>query len=84
MVIDNNTGDDIDLFVDGERLTRVGDYSERVIDLDPGIYRVVLNEEDGDANSRGDVDILENRLTILHVYAHPYDWREYDVRTEFD
>jgi len=81
LVVDNDTADDINVYVNGVRKTRAGDGSESFTELDPGLYRVVLDGED-DRSWRNDVDILEGRLTILHVrtdFSHP---REYDVDVE--
>jgi len=85
LVIENLTSDDIDLFIDGAYHSEVGDGHHRTVDLDPGLYRVVLNEDgDGVRNFRGDVDILSGRLTILDVAFGSAGSSEYDVRTRFD
>ena len=69
LIIDNRTSIDFDLFVDGEFTTEVKDGRERVLDLSPGIYRVVLDSDDDFYGSfREDIDILEGRLTILRIY----------------
>jgi len=78
LVVDNNTSDDFDLFVDGVRVSEVKDGRERIFDYPPGVYRVVLDPEDGFDSFREDVDILEGRLTILHVdadFSFPGDFR---------
>lgn len=84
LVIDNNTFDDILLYVDGVYTTKVNDGSERILDYDPGLYRITLIEDEGSRNYRGDTDILEGRLTILDVIEDVNDLTEYDVLMEFD
>jgi hypothetical protein len=84
LIIDNNTINDIDLYIDGTNTTRIGDYSVRVFDLLPGVYRIVLDEDDGDRNFRDDVDILEGRRTVLDVDERNGDPGRYYVTVEFD
>ncbi len=83
--VDNNTGDDIRIYVDGDEKGTVGDYSDRVYDLEPGVYRVVLDQKNGDRDYRDEVDIVEGRLTVLDVsYDNdPFD-DDYDVEIFFD
>ena len=83
--VDNNTGDDIRVYVDGEELGTVGDYSDRVFNREPGVYRVVLDQKNGDRDFRDEVDVVENRLTVLDVsYDNdPFD-DDYDVEIFFD
>lgn len=83
--VDNNTGDDIRVYVDGVQQGTTGDYSDRVFNLNPGVYRVVLDQKNGDRSYRDDIDIIENRLTVLDVsYDNdPFD-DDYDVEVFFD
>jgi hypothetical protein len=68
IVIDNNTFTKIDIFLDGIDFGRVGDFDERFIDIEPGEYRLVLDEDgSGDRAVAMDVDILEGRLTVVDV-----------------
>ncbi len=82
LLVDNNTSRDLRVYVDGEERGRVGDYTDRPFDLAPGVYRIVLDQRDSDASWRDDVDIIENRLTVLDV-ADGFD-DELDVRIFFD
>lgn len=85
LLVDNNSGDDIKVYVDGELLGTVGDYSDRAFDMAPGSYRVVLDEDHGSRDYRDDVDILENRLTVLDVQVNFDDFSaDYDVEVFFD
>ncbi len=83
IIIDNNTSQDINFYVDGERVSEIGDYRERIFDLEPGVRRVVLDEEDGDTTYREDVDVLDGRLTILKVWAD-IGVAEYIVEIDFE
>lgn len=83
LVIDNNTADDITVFLNGTNTASVGDGNERIFDLSPGVYRVVLDEEHGSQDYREDVDILSDRLTIMHV-SPGLGHDEYNVDVEFD
>lgn len=85
LLVDNNTGDDIKVYADGVLLGKVGDYSDRAFDLAPGVYRVVLDEDDGSRDFRDDVDVLADRLTVLDVTVD-YDAfdSDYDVEIFFD
>ncbi len=67
LIVDNNTMQDLDLFLDGALNREVGDGKEAIVDLAPGEYRVVLDSQDSNRSFAGDVDVLEGRLTILHV-----------------
>lgn len=84
ILVDNNTGDDIRIYVDGIQLGRAEDYSDRAFDLDPGLHRVVLDEVDGDRDYREDLDIIEGRLTVLDVTVDFDDYDDYDVDIFFD
>lgn len=84
LIVDNHTADDLSIFVDGRYTDRVGDYSDRILDMDPGFYRLVLTGEDNsDRSYRTDVDILEGQLTILEVWTSA-DPHGYDVTIRFD
>ena len=84
LIVNNNTTDDFDLFVDGAFVTEVKDGRERILDYEPGIYRVVLDPDDGFGSFREDVDVLEGRLTILHVEEDFSLSRNYRVFVEID
>ncbi len=83
IIIDNNSSHDINFYLDGERLSEIGDYRVRIFDLSPGVSRIVLDEKDGDTTYRDDVDILEGRLTILRIWA-AIDAAEYTVEIDFE
>jgi len=69
LVVDNNSVARFQVFVDGEDRGRAGSFKQRAVDLDPGVYRVVLDEDDGDRSFRDDIDVLEGRTTVLDVSA---------------
>ena len=67
LIVNNNSSDDIDVFVDSVFVFRAGDDGAGFYDLEPGVYRVVLAERGGSRSFLSDVDILEGRQTILDV-----------------
>jgi len=84
LVVDNHTADDIAIFLNGENRGHVNNSSDRILDLEPGVYRLVLtDEEGGDRSYAADVDVLEGRLTILEVWTAS-DPHAYDVTTRFE
>ena len=83
IIIDNNTFNDIHVFFNGVAQAQAPDRKARAYDLDPGVYRVVLDEERGSRSFRGDVDVLENRRTIIDVGSSG-SFTRYDVFIFFD
>ncbi|HMP90322.1 MAG TPA: hypothetical protein PJ991_08965 [Kiritimatiellia bacterium] len=79
----NNTGSDINVFINGERQDRVGARKKKAYDRPPGIYRIVLDQRNGDRTFRDDVDVLEGRLTIVDVAVDPTNFTDYDVAIFF-
>ena len=84
LVVDNNTVEDIDVFVDGLFQGRVRDGDEGTADMAPGEYRVFLDSADSDRTYQGDVDVLEGRLTILHVSIDSSSTFAFSVQVEYE
>jgi hypothetical protein len=84
LIVDNNTSNDIEVFVDGVSRGKAGDSSDRAFAVEPGVHRVVLDEKGGDRLYRDDIDILEGRVTVLDVTAESFDDFNYDVVVFFD
>ena len=82
IVIDNFTYSDIEFFVNGVLVGKINDDDDRAFDFAPGVYRVVLNDEDDQRNWAADVDVLEGRLTILTVRIDSSGFYDYDVVRE--
>jgi hypothetical protein len=82
--VDNQTSTDIYVYVDGLEVGKVGDFSDKHFDLTPGIHRVVLDEHDGSRNWRMNIDILDDRLTILKVTLDTWDNDDYNVSVDFE
>jgi len=82
MLIDNRLSTDLHVYLDGSVQIDAREDAETAYDLDPGTYRVVLDEEDGDGNFADDIDILEGRVTILVV--RPASGTELSVDVSFD
>jgi hypothetical protein len=83
IIVDNRTADGANVYLEGAYTNRVSDFSNAAFDLAPGIHRVVLDESHGSRNWRGDVDVLEGKLTVLEVNTGFYS-SDYDVRIYFD
>jgi hypothetical protein len=84
LIVENRTGDDIAVYVDGARLEDADEDDDTAYDLSPGVRRVVLDQRGGDATFRGDVDIIEGRLTVMDVAFDSFDLDEFDVAIFFD
>jgi hypothetical protein len=83
MIVDNLIADDLLVYVNGRSVFTVNDYDHELVDLDPGLYRVVIDEKHGFHSYSGDLDILEGQLTVLEVKGC-YSADDYDVRIYFD
>lgn len=82
--IDNRTSSDIDIYIDGTKSSSVNDWHVRVLDLEPGVYRLVLNDEDGYRNYSDDIDILADKVTELTVTDSIAYGDRFDVETHYD
>ena len=84
LVVDNFTGDKLQVYIDGQERedTSAGDH--RYYDLKPGLHRVALDGDDVNRSWAGDVDILENRRTVLEVRGSSFDYDDYDINIYFD
>ena len=77
--LDNRTGDDINVYIDGVVVNDIDDYGERAYDLAPGLYRLVLDEQGGDRYGAYDMDVVAGRLTVVDIRVSDWDWEEYDA-----
>jgi hypothetical protein len=84
LIVDNLSPTDVNVYVDGGSVGRVGDDDDKPFNLQPGVHRVVLDEEDGGRRWSSDLDILDGRLTILRVTLDTGDFNDYKVDVEFD
>lgn len=83
IVVDNITADHIEVYVDGTMATNVNNGTYDIVDLEPGVHRVVLNDEDEYRSYRDDVDVLAGKLTVLEVHMAG-DWRSYNAVVTFE
>jgi len=83
IIVNNRTTDGVNVYLDGYYTNRVSDFDHETFDLVPAVHRVVLDESRGNRAWRGDVDVLEGKLTIIEVNAGFYS-SDYDVRIYFD
>lgn len=84
LYVDNRTSGTLQIFVNGESVDRVRGRRYRYFDLDPGVYRVALDDVDVRRSYAGDVDILLGRRTILDVTTDPADMRRLSVLSYFE
>ena len=84
LIVRNDTGNDISVFINGTATNEVDAFKVNYYDMTGGVYRVVLDEQDGDRNYRSDVDVLQDQRTILDVNIDSDDFDEYDVFVYFD
>jgi hypothetical protein len=84
LVVDNRTGDRLSVFVSGVYTAAVAAASQTEVALAPGLYRVVVDQDDGPRSFRDDVDILRGRRTWLHVEESGTNGTAYAVTMEFD
>ena len=84
LVVDNWTWDRVQVYIDGHLDESVTSDKHRYYDLRPGQYRVALEGDDTDRLWIDDVDVLEDRLTVLQVEDDRNDYNEFDVRIYLD
>ena len=84
LVVDNFTGYRVQVYIEGEREDSVSSGNHRYYDLEPGVYRVALDGNNTDRSWAGDVDVLENRRTVMEVRNYSGDYRYFDIRIYFD
>jgi len=83
MIVDNLTSDTLLVYVNGRSVFNVDNNDHELVDMAPGLYRVVIDEKHGFHSYYGDLDILEGQLTVLEVKGYDSD-DDYDVRVYFD
>lgn len=83
LVVDNLSSDRLDLFIAGELNGNVRGGRYRYIELAPGVYRIVLMSDDGFRSYRNDIDVVEERKSVIEISSGD-DIREYDARIYFD
>jgi hypothetical protein len=84
LVVDNWTGDRLQVYLDGRLDESVTANKHRYYDLRPGLYRVALEGDDTDRFWVDDVDVLEGRLTVMEVEDDLNDYDEFNVRVYLD
>jgi hypothetical protein len=79
LIVDNQTPTDLDVYLDGELQGEVDAFDDKTWDLAPGVYRLVVDEQDGDRNYATDLDILDGRNTVLDVMMNSPMASQYNV-----
>jgi hypothetical protein len=84
MIFDNQSPDRIRVYLDGRYAGEVKDWDDLTLDLDPGVYRVFLDGKDSERTYQKDADVLDGRLTVLHISPSSSSAFSYNVWTEYD
>lgn len=84
LIVDNATDNKIYVYLNGYETNSVQYYDYEYYDLNPGVYRVVLEEKNGPRSYRDDVDLLKDQRTVLEVKTDAASSSYYDVRVYFD
>ncbi len=84
LYVDNSTSDELRVYINGTRQEDVRARRYRHYDLDPGVYRVVMEGKDSDRTFAADVDVLEKRRTIMDVTTDAGNFRRFDVLIYLD
>lgn len=84
IIVDNESTEDTEVYLNSVLVGIAKEDEARIFDLDPGVYRLVLAERDGDRNYRTDIDVLRGRLTILDVTEDYSDSSLYYVVIDFE
>lgn len=81
LIVDNEGFHDVRVYVDGRLAGTVRDDHWGAFDLEPGDYRVALDERTGDRFEVVEVDVLQGRRMVLEVTVAGSD---YDVWAYLD
>ncbi len=84
LYVDNHTGDDLNVFIDGIEVKGVDGNDYEYYDLDPGEHRLVINTDKSWRRWSGDVDVLLGKRSIAEVSLDLSDTYAYDVFVYFD
>ncbi len=84
LIVDNQTSAKFEVYIDGEKLARVSTFDDRAFDLAPGVHRVIVDEDDGRRGDARDVDILEDRRTVLRIESDFADNDGLDIDVYID
>jgi hypothetical protein len=82
--INNYATGDIRVYINSTEREEVDAHTEEYYDLDPGLYNVLLDQDDGDRSWSDDINILDDRFSILDVRNDPADPLGYRVTLTFD
>lgn len=83
LIVDNITADDLHVYVNGRHVFTVSSHDHELADLDPGVYRLVIDQKNGYHSYRNDLDIIEGQLSVFEVARGDYS-DEYDVRIYYE
>ncbi len=84
IVVLNNTPDDVSVYIDSAEQRETDAFDDRRYIRDPGVYRLVLEQQGGRRSYREDIDVIADRVTIVDIAFEPGDPFDYDVIVRID
>jgi hypothetical protein len=83
LVVYNRTAVEVAGYIDGYYIENVEAWDYSVTDEEPGTYKVVILQVDGEKNYTDDVEILEGVLTVLKVTYGTSGSSYFSIDTEY-
>ena len=86
ILVNNLTWSAMSVYVGGELVVQINTDAIGTVDLAPGTYSVVLNEDQSQGNHSysADVAVLDANLTVLRVTMNTSDVYSYNVTTTYE
>ena len=73
LIVVNDLGVDLRVFIDGEEVRDVDSFDDRTYNLEPGLHRIILDPRDSTATYQDEIELLVNRTLILLVRGFNFD-----------
>ncbi len=83
LVIYNRTAVKLSGYLDGFFISNIQSWEYELKDYEPGTYKVVVLQVDGNKNYTADVEILEGVLTVLKMSFGDGSSKYFSVQTEY-
>ena len=83
LVVYNRTAVELSGYLDGLFISNIQSWEYELKDYEPGTYKVVVLQVDGNKNYTADVEILEGVLTVLKMSFGDGSSTYFSVQTEY-
>jgi hypothetical protein len=83
LVIYNRTAVELSGYLDGFFISNIQSWEYELKDYEPGTYKAVVLQTDGNKNYTADVEILEGVLTVLKMSFGDGSSKYFSVQTEY-